>query len=36
MKWKATRPIFILNCPFDENDNGYFVFIKLSEDFEDF
>ena len=28
MKWKATRPIFILNYPFDENYNEYFVFIK--------
>ena len=36
MKWKATRPIFILNCPFDKNYNGYFVFIKRLENYEDF
>ena len=36
MKWKATRSIFILNCPFDENHNGYFVFIKRLENCKDF
>ena len=36
MKWRATHPIFILNCPFDENYNEYFIFIKQLENCEDF
>jgi hypothetical protein len=36
MKWKAICPIFILNCPFDKNYNGYFVFIIRLKNCEDF